>query len=90
MSLDLAHQRKPMVAVYWTGRIKVVGGTVVLVGLVMLVTPGPAFLVIPAGLAILALEFAFARRWLRYLKARAASITHRSQAPSEPGSGSAN
>jgi lipid-A-disaccharide synthase len=30
VSLDLAHQRKPMVAVYWTGRIKVVGGTVVL------------------------------------------------------------
>lgn len=54
-----------------------VGSTVVLVGLVMLVTPGPAFLVIPAGLAILALEFAFARRWLRYLKARATSITHR-------------
>lgn len=67
-----------------------VGGTVVLVGLVMLVTPGPAFLVIPAGLAILALEFAFARRWLQYLKARAASITHRSPTPKEPGSGSTN
>ncbi len=35
----------------------------------------------PVGLAILALEFAFARRWLQYLKARAASITHRSPSP---------
>ncbi len=48
--------------------IAVIGGTVVLVGLVMLVTPGPALLVIPLGLAILALEFAWARHWLRRLK----------------------
>jgi hypothetical protein len=41
------------------------GGTVLLVGIVLLVLPGPAFLVIPAGLGILALEFAWARRWLR-------------------------
>jgi hypothetical protein len=41
-------------------------------------------------LAILALEFAFARRWLQYLKDRAASITHRSPTPKEPGSGSTN
>jgi tellurite resistance protein TerC len=31
----------------------------------MLVTPGPAFIVIPAGLAILGLEFAWARHWLK-------------------------
>ena len=30
MSLDLAHQRKPMVAVYWTGMVKVAGGSVLL------------------------------------------------------------
>jgi len=30
VSLDLAHQRKPMVAVYWTGFTKVVGGSVLL------------------------------------------------------------
>jgi len=29
------------------------------------VLPGPAFLVIPSGLAILAMEYAWARRWLR-------------------------
>jgi len=44
--------------------VAAVGATVLLLGLIMLVTPGPAFLVIPAGLAILGLEFAWARYWL--------------------------
>ena len=50
--------------------ILIVGGTVVLVGVAMLVLPGPAFVVIPAGIAILATEFAWARRLLRQVKAR--------------------
>lgn len=45
--------------------VAVVGTTVLLLGVIMLVTPGPALLVIPAGLAILGLEFAWARYWLR-------------------------
>ena len=49
--------------------VAVVGGSVVLVGIAMLVLPGPAILVIPLGLAILATEFLWARRWLK--KARA-------------------
>jgi len=49
--------------------IAVVGGTVLAIGVVLIVLPGPAFLVIPAGLAILALEFAWARRWLRSVRA---------------------
>lgn len=40
------------------------GFVVVLVGLVMLVTPGPGLLVIALGLGILALEFAWAERLL--------------------------
>jgi tellurite resistance protein TerC len=44
--------------------VAILGGTVLLVGVALLVLPGPAFLVIPAGLAILALEFAWAKRWL--------------------------
>lgn len=40
------------------------GSTVVLIGIVMIILPGPAFLVIPAGLSILAVEFVWARRWL--------------------------
>ena len=49
--------------------IAIVGGTVVALGIVLIVLPGPAFLVIPAGLAILAVEFAWARRWLRSARA---------------------
>ena len=45
--------------------VAVVGGTVLALGIALIVLPGPAFVVIPAGLAILALEFAWARRWLR-------------------------
>ena len=43
----------------------VVGTTVLLIGIVMIFTPGPAILVIPFGLAILASEFAWARRIVR-------------------------
>jgi tellurite resistance protein TerC len=50
--------------------IAVIGGTTVLVGIVMIVTPGPAVVVIPLGLAILALEFAWAKRWLERVKTR--------------------
>lgn len=48
--------------------VGVIGSTVLLVGVALLVLPGPAFIVIPAGLAILAMEFAWARRWLQRLK----------------------
>lgn len=51
--------------------VLVIGGTVVLIGIVMLLTPGPASLVIPAGLAILSLEFVWARHLLRHYKATA-------------------
>jgi len=55
--------------------IGIVGGTVLLVGVAMLVLPGPAFVVIPVGLGILSLEFAWARSWLRKIKAKAQSVT---------------
>jgi tellurite resistance protein TerC len=38
--------------------------TVLLIGIAMIVLPGPAIVVIPIGLAILATEYAWARRWL--------------------------
>ena len=52
----------------------VIGMTVLLVGIAMIVLPGPAFVVIPLGLAILATEFVWARRWLRYAKRKFESI----------------
>ena len=48
--------------------VAVVGATVLLLGLVMIVTPGPAIVVIPVGLTILSIEFAWARHWLRRLR----------------------
>src|SRR5262245_50038224 len=53
---DIPHVRKLFVGV--------VGMTVLITGLALLVLPGPAFLVIPLGLAVLATEFVWARRWL--------------------------
>jgi uncharacterized protein (TIGR02611 family) len=52
---------KPVRALY-----VVAGFTVLLAGLAMLVTPGPAFVVIPIGLALLSLEFAWAETLLQH------------------------
>jgi tellurite resistance protein TerC len=50
------------------------GGVILIVGLVLLVLPGPAIVFIPLGLAILATEFRWARKWLstarRWLRGR--------------------
>jgi tellurite resistance protein TerC len=54
--------------------IGVVGGSVLVVGVAMIVLPGPAFVVIPLGLGILSLEFAWARNWLRRVKQRARAV----------------
>jgi uncharacterized protein (TIGR02611 family) len=43
----------------------IIGMTVLLIGVVLIVLPGPAFIVIPIGLAILATEYAWARRALK-------------------------
>lgn len=48
--------------------IAIVGSAVMLVGLVMLVLPGPGMLVLLAGLGIFATEFFWARRALRRAK----------------------
>lgn len=48
--------------------IFVVGSTVLVVGVALIVLPGPAVIVIPIGLAILSVEFAWARIWLRKIR----------------------
>jgi len=50
--------------------VAVIGFTVLLIGLAMIVTPGPALVVIPVGLAILATEFVWARSLLKRVKNR--------------------
>jgi uncharacterized protein (TIGR02611 family) len=54
--------------------VLVMGLTVVAAGVVMLVTPGPGWLVIFAGLALLAGQFVWARRLLNRLKQEGAKI----------------
>ncbi len=58
--------------------IALIGGTVVLIGIAMIVLPGPAVVVIPAGLAILATEFIWARRALRRCKGATAKVRRKS------------
>jgi tellurite resistance protein TerC len=58
--------------------VGIVGGTVLLLGIALVVLPGPAFVVIPIGLAILSIEFAWARSWLERVRR---SLSQRSLAP---------
>ncbi len=48
--------------------ITVIGVSILGVGIVMIIAPGPALVLIPVGLAILGLEFAWARLWLKRLR----------------------
>ena len=50
--------------------IGIVGGLVTLVGLVLIPYPGPGWLIVFAGLAILATEFAFAAKVLDFAKGK--------------------
>jgi len=63
----------------WARRIVVgvIGGTILLIGIAMVVLPGPAIIVVPLGLGVLGLEFAFARLWLRKLRATATDMVNR-------------
>jgi tellurite resistance protein TerC len=50
--------------------VAIMGGTVLLIGIIMIVAPGPAIVVIPAGLAILATEFAWAKHYKEKIEAK--------------------
>ncbi len=50
--------------------ITVIGFTILLVGLLMVILPGPAFIIIPLGLAILASEFVWAKNLLKRVKTK--------------------
>lgn len=54
--------------------VGLIGGTVLLIGIVMIVLPGPAILIIPFGLGILATEYAWARHYKEKLEAKWAKI----------------
>ncbi len=50
--------------------VGVIGFTVLSIGIAMIFLPGPAFIVIPVGLTILATEFVWARLLLQKVKRR--------------------
>lgn len=73
----MLNEQHPLFATYkWARRvtIAIVGFTVLAVGVAMIVLPGPAIVVIPVGLGILGLEFAWARIWLKKIKERSTTI----------------
>lgn len=59
--------------------VLVVGLTVLAIGIAMVVLPGPAFIVIPVGLAILATEFVWAQRLLDNMKERGRQFVGKSK-----------
>jgi uncharacterized protein (TIGR02611 family) len=81
-SIDQASWTKPLSSIWNVENIKIVrrvivsviGATVLLIGVALLVLPGPAFIVIPIGLAILATEYAWARRWLKKVRRMASNV----------------
>lgn len=64
--------------------VAVVGFTVLLFGLALVVLPGPAVVVIPIGLAILATEFVWARRLLGRIKTEAERLGSRLRGSAGP------
>jgi uncharacterized protein (TIGR02611 family) len=50
--------------------VVVIGFTILAVGIAMIVLPGPAVVVIPVGLALLATEFIWAKKLLDAVKER--------------------
>jgi uncharacterized protein (TIGR02611 family) len=94
-SLLVFDEKHPLYVPYRVAKriaIGIVGGSVLVVGLCMVVLPGPAFVVIPAGLAILGVEFAWARIWLKKVKTKSQEVargvanrmSRRTPAPAPP------
>ncbi len=58
-----------------------IGFTLLLAGAIMVFTPGPGWLTIALGLAVLAAEFIWARRLLDHLKAQGVRIRNTIRPP---------
>ena len=57
--------------------VAIVGGVLLIVGIALLVLPGPGVVVILAGIAVLSLEFEWAERLVTRIRAVIASVTSR-------------
>ncbi len=74
------------IAYAWARRIvlTLVGFTVLAVGVAMIVLPGPAFVVIPVGLGILGLEYAWARSWLKKVREKGEALARQAMGKRPP------
>ena len=69
----------PLMRVLRKVAVAVAGGCIVLLGLVLIVLPGPAIVVIPFGVAILATEFTWAQRLLLRIRSVADRTVERAR-----------
>jgi uncharacterized protein (TIGR02611 family) len=60
--------------VLWRVAITIVGVVVIIAGIILLPLPGPGWVVIFAGLGLLATEYEWARRLLRSARTKAAQL----------------
>lgn len=61
--------------------IAIIGTTILIIGIALIILPGPAFIVIPIGLAVLASEFVWARRLLERGRAFISKLRRRGKEP---------
>ncbi|HJA39396.1 MAG TPA: TIGR02611 family protein [Candidatus Brevibacterium intestinigallinarum] len=61
---------RPHTARVYRATIGALGALIIVVGLILVPLPGPGWLIVLTGVAIIASEFAFARRLLRFAQAR--------------------
>ncbi len=74
-------RRNPALNQTWRIGVLVTGGLVILAGLAMLVLPGPGWAAVFVGLAILATEFAWAKRLLDRTRARVRGMAEKALDP---------
>jgi len=62
--------------------VAIVGGSVTVIGIALIVLPGPAIVVIPIGLSILGTQFEWPRRYLRKARDLATRVKEKASARS--------
>jgi len=69
MNPDMLYRQIKRLAIF------LIGISIVLIGCILVFTPGPAIIVIPIGLAVLATEFIWAKKLLKKFKETTSSFS---------------
>lgn len=72
--------RNPVLALVTKVVVGIVGMILLVAGIIMIVTPGPALVLIPLGLAVLSTEFAWARKALEKVRDKAVQAKEKAAA----------